>query len=260
MSFDSADNIAIDRVFGDGPSHPYSWSNNLVDEALLRIEALDMSQRSLAERADLELQTVYVSEGRAAKLALPVSAVGAELHRAIGAIIMLPDESGYRALHGMSHVIDQERVAVGPPVKALDGIEISGEERRMERVTGPLLSGNAEGVLDGQKSQRTLEHASPVDAVFFLRRRSNSDAARSGAAGSVRARAGNGGRCRHALIRFDEALRARSCNSIEATEKESQHYGKHNSPSGQRCHMAELRTTWVTVVAASIECTIMDFF
>ncbi len=143
----------------------------MVNEPLLREIFLDVAQRGFAEGTDLKLNAVEVRKGGRAKLSLPVAPVLAELHVPEGAIIVLPNEAGHRALHGMTDVVDQERVAIGPAVQVANRFQIAGEEGRVESVTGPLLGGNPEAMLDGQESEGSHRQMAPVDPMWLLRRR-----------------------------------------------------------------------------------------
>src|ERR1019366_4206907 len=113
----------------------------MVHKSLLWKERLDVSDGSLANRTDFELHAVKVGKCRAAELLLPVPGVLSEHDVAVSAVTMLPYESGHRALHWVTDVVDVERVAVGPSVQVAGRREIARPKGRVERVTGSPFGG-----------------------------------------------------------------------------------------------------------------------
>ena len=122
----------VDRIFRHRPSHTHGRSDHMIDEADLRVHALNMTQGGFAHRADFKLHAVDVGERHTAQLLFPVGTIAAELNRAVGAVVVLPDEAGHGALHGVAHVVHDERIPVGPAVEIRYRIGVTREKGLVE--------------------------------------------------------------------------------------------------------------------------------
>jgi hypothetical protein len=81
--------------------------------------------------------------------------------------------SGNGTLHGMSNVVDYERIAIAPSVQISDRGAPVGEEFASQSVARERLCGEAIGVLNARKKKRLIEQRTPAHALIRGMRRQN---------------------------------------------------------------------------------------
>ena len=123
----------------------------MINEALLGISGLYVSDGRLAQRADFKLFAVGPGKCCGAQPARPVTTVPSDFCSAITGIVMYPDIAGDRALHGMSDIINEERIAVTPAVKITHRRRIASQKRSAESGASARVGSQPKCKLDSQK-------------------------------------------------------------------------------------------------------------
>jgi hypothetical protein len=168
--FQASDHIFVDRVFPDHPCQADRRRDDMVHETLFRIVGRDVAEARLANWPDFKLFALGPGKSGRAQPAFPVDAVFAENGALILAVILSKDESRDGALQGVSDIVHQERIAVGPSVQAVERIDVAPDEG-LVRGARAVLGGIPESVLDYQEFQGLQQEVSPVDSTGFFGRR-----------------------------------------------------------------------------------------
>src|SRR6201999_19066 len=107
---EALDEIFVESVFADHPAHADRGSDYPIDHACFEVHALNSPDGCLAERTDLELQTVDCGECCRTETTLPILRRAAELRAAVARIVRDFQVSGDASFHGVIDVIHEEGV------------------------------------------------------------------------------------------------------------------------------------------------------
>ena len=142
---------------------PMAGCDDVIGEALLGKVALNMADGGFAERADFELLAECPGESGATQPGFPIIAAAGELHPLVAPIVQLKEVAGDGPLHGMSHVVDVKRVAIGPAMQRTEAAGVAASPSDTGGA-GAGFRGPAECVHDADETQRTLGQAAPLNA------------------------------------------------------------------------------------------------